>query len=79
VHTKWGDFTVRYERKSESYRINGKSNPSEKKVASTELIYCPAKYSPYTLIYPSHSLIIQDVNILNAHATELFAILFLIV
>jgi hypothetical protein len=31
---KWGDFTVRYERKSESYRINGKSNPSEKKLAS---------------------------------------------
>jgi hypothetical protein len=51
---KWGDFTVRYERKSESYRIKSKSNP-EKKLASIKVIYCPSEYSLYPLIYPSHS------------------------
>jgi hypothetical protein len=54
---KWEDFTVRYERKSESHRINGKSNPSETKLASIKVIYSPSEYSPYPLTYLSHSLI----------------------
>jgi hypothetical protein len=53
---KWGDFTVRYERKPESCRIRSKRNPSEKKLASIKVIYCPSEYSPYPLIDPSHSL-----------------------